>query len=64
MTRKAPGKKGRPQNNIPTVQVGLRLDEPTVEILDSIAYEEGRTRSKQVEIFLRKSIAEYKKKEN
>ena len=44
------------------VRIESHLTEEEVVITEQIAKEEGRSRKKQCEIFLRKMIADYKKK--
>ena len=44
------------------VRIEMQLTEEEVAIIEQIAKEEGRSRKKQCEIFLRKRIADYKKK--
>ena len=44
------------------VRIESNLTEEEVAIIEQIAKEEGRSRKKQCEIFLRKMIADYKKK--
>ena len=44
------------------VRIESHLTEEEVVITEQIAKEEGRSRKKQCEFFLRKMIADYKKK--
>ena len=56
-------KKGRPVNpNLqPTVSVSIRLTDSLVEQLDVIAINEGRSRTKQIEIIVKNFVDSYKK---
>jgi len=44
------------------VRVEIHLSEENTAIIEQIAKEEGRSRKKQCEIYLRKMIADYKRK--
>jgi len=44
------------------VRVEIHLSEENTAIIEQIPKEEGRSRKKQCEIYLRKMIADYKRK--
>lgn len=62
MKKPIPKKKGRPVNPnlIPTVSVSIRLTEELLEKLDRISVQEGRSRTKQIEIVVRHFVDRYK----
>ncbi|MGJ4733682.1 ribbon-helix-helix protein, CopG family [Leptospira levettii] len=62
MTKPIPKKKGRPVNPnlIPTVSVSIRLTEELLEKLDRISVQEGRSRTKQIEIVVKHFVDRYK----
>lgn len=44
------------------VRIEMHLKEEEVEIVEQIAKEESRSRKKQCEVYVRKMIADYKRK--
>ena len=44
------------------VRIEMQLTEEEVAIIEQMAKEEGRSRKKQCEVYLRKMISEYKRK--
>ena len=44
------------------VRIEMQLAEEEVIILEQIAKEEGRSRKKQCEVYIRKMISDYKRK--
>ena len=44
------------------VRIEIHLDKTETDILDAIAKEEGRSRKKQCEVYIRKMISDYKRK--
>jgi len=46
------------------VRIEMQLTEEEVAIIEQIAKEEGRSRKKQCEVYIRKMIADYKSKRN
>ena len=46
------------------VRIEMQLTEEEVAIIVQIAKEEGRSRKKQCEVYIRKMIADYKRKRN
>ncbi|WP_409037481.1 ribbon-helix-helix protein, CopG family [Leptospira levettii] len=62
MKKPIPKKKGRPinPNLVPTVSVSIRLTEELLEKLDRISVQEGRSRTKQIEIVVKHFVDRYK----
>ncbi|MCW7491972.1 ribbon-helix-helix domain-containing protein [Leptospira sp. 2 VSF19] len=62
MKKPIPKKKGRPVNPnlVPTVSVSIRLTEELLEKLDKISSDEGRSRTKQIEIIVKQFVEKYK----
>ena len=44
------------------VRIEMQLTEEEVAIIEHIAKEEGRSRKKQCEVYIRKMISDYKRK--
>jgi len=44
------------------VRIEMQLTEEEVAIIEQIAKEEGRSRKKQCEVYIRKMISDYKRK--
>ena len=44
------------------VRIEMQLTQEKVAIIEQIAKEEGRSRKKQCEVYIRKMIADYKRK--